>query len=242
MEPIKITAQMQEPIVHYGDGLHLDGPLAYGAYLALPADERAALPPISGDWAEDFDLPLARWSCETPLTGREDPRLLTKEGHVWGWRCSAAHARWSISGRYAVRRMPDADRMARWGKDRSVNLGGGQLKACQVKYPETFAREVVWYALGDLARVRDLLLRVRNIGKLSHQGCGRVMSWRVERWGEDWSMERNGHLTRRMPAGYRPGDPAGMAMIRPPYHHRSRRILCVEPEYATLHPQEDTHF
>lgn len=238
MEPLRITARMQEPIVYYGDGLHLDGPLSYGAYMALPREEREALPPISGDWAEDFELPLARWVCETPLSGREDARLLTEDGAVWGWCCSAVHADWALSARHAVRKMPDTDAMVRWGKDRSVHLSGGQLKACQVEYPGAFASFLVWYALGALEEVRSLLMRVRNLGKMSNHGCGRVMEWRVEPWPEDWSRERAGRLTRRMPAGYRPQEPAGMAMIRAPYHHRSRRILCVEPDYASLAPAE----
>jgi hypothetical protein len=239
MEPMRVTATMAESIVYYGDGMHLDGPLAYGAYMSMPLAERQALPPVGHTpWPLDMDLPLARWICETPLSGQEQPELLTPEGLAWGWCCSAAHAEWLMSGRHSVRKMPQSHEMVRRTREKSANIAGGQLKACDVALPSRFARTLVWYAVGNIAQVRALLDRVRNLGKLSNHGCGRVMRWEVEPWPVDWSRERAGELTRRMPAGYRPGEPARMGAIRAPYHHRSRRILCVEPDYEALTPRE----
>ena len=128
--------------------------------------------------------------------------------------------------------------MVRWGKDVSVNLSGGQIKACDLKLPARWARRIIWYAVGDQSETLRLLRKVHAIGKLSHQGCGLVSEWRVEEWQHDWSIERDGHLTRVMPWGYHQegGGIGDQLTIRAPYHHRSRLALALRPDYEELRP------
>lgn len=214
MTPLRIIAALSEPVVYSGDGLHLDGPLAYAAFRELPQADRDALPPLDGPEAADFDLPLDRWEC----------------GGAWGWRASAAHADWQHSGSHAVRRYTALGAMTRYTSDEVVNTSSGRLKPESKTYPTHTARTLTWYAVGDRGEVQRLLdMHVPNIGRLSRHGMGRVTEWRVECWPHDWSCERDGALTRRMPHAYRPDEIPGRGSIRAPYHHISRVVACVEP-------------
>ena len=216
LQPLRVEAEMAEPVIYYGDGIHLDGVLSFGAFLTLTPDERAALPALTGPVAEDFDLPLARWEAEG----------------VWGWRASAAHAAWTRLARAEVRKRPAAGEMVRWTADAALKVDGGPLKAKDMVFPTAFASRLTWYCVGDPWQVRDLLGLVPGVGKLIGHGHGIVRRWTVTPWHSDWSVEREGRLTRRMP---RAGGVL-MGAIRAPYHHRSRVAACDEPDFMGLLP------
>lgn len=217
--PLRITARMGEPVVTYGDGLHLDGILSYGAMLADP-ETAASLPHISGPTAHDWPLPLARWIV----------------GDEWGWCASAAHADWLVRSKAEVRKRTPTAEMTRLTRDRTVNVASGPFKPQDKAFPTLMALEVEWYALGAADGVRRLLDLVTHVGKLSAHGYGRVLEWEVAEAAEDWSIERDGELTRRMPAALRPHAAPGRGGLRAPYHHRSRMGACVEPDFGGLAP------
>lgn len=247
MEPLHITAHMAEQVVYYGDGMHFDGILAYGAYKALSEDERAQVPPITSRWAEDFDLPLERWEVQSATPMHVDDRLFVDEplahddskiGRVWGWKASAVHADWKCRDRFAVRRRPELEQMIRFTKSPSVNIGAGQQKALNLLMPALFAETLHWYAVGDADEVRRLLGYVQAVGKVTAMGQGRVMRWEVESYIEDLSIEHGGLLRRTMPMGY-DSDSTGFpayATIRAPYHHASRTVYAMRPEWERLVP------
>jgi hypothetical protein len=220
MEPLRVTAVLAEPVVYFGDGMHFDGILSWGAFAALSPEAREALPSIGGPTAVDFDMPLARW----------------KVGDVWGWRASAAHAEWLADTKVEVRKRPPQAEMARYTTAGSVQINCGSFKAQDKAFPARVAREVVWYAVGERPAVEALLAFVPHIGKLSRHGNGRVLEWRVDQWAPDWAIERDGALTRRMPAAYRPDEVPGRGGLRAPYHHLSRQGPCVEPDFMALRP------
>ena len=236
MVPIRIVATMAEPIVYPGDGMHFDGPLAYGAYRALDDRTRRRMDPISSPWALDFRLPLARWVYGDLPDGGDDRLLDPSSGLMWGWHCSAAHADWLGQSAHYVRRPPAVAGMVRYSEAGSVATTGGRYKAQNKRLPSVFASSVVWYAVGDAALVLALLTLVPSIGKLGAHGLGAVQRWDVDDWHSDWSIERDGALTRRMPEGYPADGHWGMGGIRSPYHHPSRQVPCVEPDYMELRP------
>lgn len=244
MESLRITAVMKEPVVYYGDGMHLDGILSYAAFMDLPPETRRKIPPIGSTWAEDFDLPLERWFVPADVPTYIDDLLFAslperkgdhKQGKIWGWKASAVHATWLCEDRYAVRRIPDTDAMTRYTNSPSVNLGAGQIKAVNIMLPARFAEKLHWYAIGNLTEIERLLKQhVRAVGKITGKGPGIVIDWMVEKWPHDWSMERNGWVTRVMPVNYPAEGYVAEASIRPPYHHQSRIITALRPDWAKL--------
>jgi CRISPR type IV-associated protein Csf3 len=236
---------MSEPVVYYGDGMHLDGILAWAKYTDLPRKERAEVPPITEPWAWDFDLPLRTWSVASVTAVYIDDRLFVnrprvrdghKEGALWGWCASAVHADWLCQDRYAIRKRPELEQMVRYTTSPSVNLGAGQQKATNLLLPARFATELHWYAVGDMTEVERLLTtHVRAVGKITTKGPGSVMHWHVEPWKDDWSVTREGALTRVMPIAYEAsGGFAAEASIRAPYHHASRIVPALRPDFSTL--------
>lgn len=230
--PMRVTAHMGEPVVYYGDGLHFDGVLAYGAYQAwLTSHDRYELPPIGSEWAIDFALPLAKWAVQSPVAPNTDPRLLTPEGHVWGWCSSMAQADWVAEGIHALRKYPAYRHFRRYTAAKSHHPGLGPMKAKDLPLPTRLAYEIHWYALGDPDETTHLLTHVSHIGKLTHHGMGRVLRWEIEQMGADRSIDYDGRLMRRMPWGYAQDRPGVVGAIRAPYHHFSRCVLSVEGDY-----------
>lgn len=203
-QPMRVIAYMAEPVVTYGDGLMLDGPLAYGAFLEFVREHGPdALPPMTPAEAVDFDLPLAIWV----------------ERGAWGWCCSRAHAEWLAENKVELRKKPALEEMRRYTEAKNHHISLGPHKARDLAYPSRFAFEVEWYALGDRERVAALLGRVSHIGKLCNHGYGKVLRWVVEPMGP---LERDRWMARHMPA-----EGGRMLPVRAPYHHRSRRAPCL---------------
>jgi len=211
MTPLIITAHIAEPVVYSGDGMHFDGILSYGAFMALSAEQKAALPSMTDTHCEDFDLPLGRW----------------EEVGCWGWKASAVHAEWMMSSTHYVRKRVSHEPMVRYSNSTAMNKGGGEFKSKNTPYQARSASALVWYAVGDIDAVRDLLTHVRGVAKLVGHGMGRVLRWEVLEHtdGEAWKR-------RALPG------PGGYpATIRAPYHHRSRMCPSViVPDYEEMRP------
>lgn len=216
--PMRVIARLASGIVTIDGLLHLDGILAYVAWRRHP--ERDSLPdPNLTDAPEDFALPLDRW----------------EHGGEWGWCASSCEADWIAEDtRYISRPTPTAE-MARFSAAPSVNVGAGGAKAMRVPHAVRVAREVRWYARGDLDAVRDMLRDVTHLGRLRHHGAGEIMGWDVAPWDADWSCVRAGSPMRFLPAGF-PGvaddSPVARGGIRPPYWHPARQREVLRPRQA----------
>lgn len=218
--PVRVEAAMVEAVIGLpSDPMHLDGPLAWGAYqdalhVADPGTLR--LPPM-GEWAHDFALPLATWvrPCTRP---DPDPRLLAADGvSVWGWACSRAEYRILRHTAAHVRRRPPVDEMAYWTDAARYHPGLGPRRAANLQHQGAQVDGLRWWALADPERLQKLLDRVTNVGRLVRHGWGRVQSWTVVvdesalvRWHDRWM----------------PADGGVPQTVRAPYHHDSRRMPC----------------
>jgi CRISPR type IV-associated protein Csf3 len=243
--PLRVVAHVTEPILYAGDGLHLDGILSAAAFEALDERTRRRMPPLSSPWAVDIDVPLARWGVDVGPDWSGDARLLWKQKGggasrnrysrtLWGWCASAVQAEWQQHGTAEIRKRPELDQMRRYAKDRTADISSGPMKAYDLAFPTVFAPTLTWYALGDGARVLELLRRhIVAIGKKTRLGYGTVARWEVERVEADWSIAGpDGRLVRRMPRESGMVGQHSYGAIRPPYHHASRLVECVEPQGA----------
>lgn len=245
-EPCVIDADLSEPIVTYGDGLHIDGPIAYAVFMDLPVEEKNQIPSIESNWALDFDLPLERWTSQCELPQTTDPRL-TVDGHlvpvdggdgfigrVWGWNSSAAVAVGvSEESRHELRKRPPIEDYVKYTESVRVETAMGPNKAKDLCFPTVIVRRIRWYAVGDIERIQWLLTRyVHSVGKLSRHGQGRISQWRVRpsRDGDLSMTGTDGRPMRRLPAMMFPERPVQMGTIRAPYFHRSRWAVTVAPE------------
>lgn len=242
MIPLKIRATMMEPVCYYGDGLHIDGPIAFGVFQDLDYSIRQKMPPLTCSWAEDFDLPLEKWKVKIELSSFINPLLLDNYDQVWGWKASAVFADWLQQDGHIITRQPNFLQLSRYTKSPSINLGAGQLKAVSLKLPTMLASILEWYCVGDPEKILYLLeTHVPAIGKLHNKGLGRVLKWEIEEAEEDKSVSYKGVVTRVMPKGFEGTGFEAIATIRPPYHHRSRLVPAILPPhcYTDLIGEED---
>lgn len=202
--PVVVTARLASAVVNADThGLHLDGPAAWGAYLAyLDVHGHGALPPMTEEHAVDFALPMATWTA----------------GGTWGWACSQAqYASLSVGHTtLAARRKPETDVMARYAPDAKHHLAAGPMKARDTPLPATLIDEVTWFALAEPEGLRRLLARVHGLGRHVRHGHGRVLEWRVE---VDPGQDRWAWSDRVMPC-----EGAPLEGVRAPYHHPTRKV------------------
>lgn len=239
-----IEAELSEPIISYGDGIHIDGPIAYAVFMNLPSAVRDKVPSIESNWAQDFDLPLDKCSIQCELPQTADPRLTVDEelwptnnggylGEVWWWRCSAAIAiGLSAESRHELRKRPPVEDYVHYTKSVRSETAMGPNKAKDLSFPTMIVSQLRWYAIGDIELIQWLLSRyVHSIGKLSRHGQGRVSKWNLRSSPDDLSMiGADGRPMRRLPATMFPERPVQMGTIRAPYFHRSRWAVTVAPE------------
>lgn len=121
------------------------------------------------------------------------------------------------------------------GRRGKIDTKSGRLKSYRMPLIIKLFERLEWYAVGNLDRVKELCASITSIGKKAAQGIGFVDHWKVEPWPEDWSVERNGELTRAVPAEV--GLPRGVLAsraalrgIRPSYWHSGNQKLCWVPE------------
>lgn len=240
--PLRIEAILSEPVLYYGDGMHLDGILAAAVYAELDERVKRRMPPLSDHWVSDLELPLSQWRIDVGEQWSGNPLLLARRRPgrsprttmLWGWCASAEVADWLVQGSAEVRKMPPVDDMIRWTDSASVNVGSGEFKGHDKRIPSAFAHTVTWYAYGDRDEVERLLQEhVYAIGRLRGHGWGVVEGWTVtcDDREDGWLHDARGRLMRRMPdlAPVSGGAAKTRAAFRPPYHHHSRVLHTVEP-------------
>jgi CRISPR type IV-associated protein Csf3 len=224
---------MAEPIVYFGDGLHLDGILAAAAFSALPERTRRRMPPLTAEWPHDVKLPLARWGVAVGEDWDGDERMLREsreaDRELWGWMASDAVFEVAQEGVAEVRKKPELGKMQRYARDATVEIRSGALKAYDLSLPTIFAPRFEWWCRGNEESVRALLATIGAIGKKRNHGHGTVLRWDVERCDDDRSVESCGRLMRRMPVECGVVGHLSRAAIRPPYHHYSRVAEAVDP-------------
>lgn len=212
-DPLVVTARLEA-------GAVLTRPPMLDSLLEWVVHNRAGrrLPPARGESCTPLDVPLALSDC-----GRY--RL-----------CSAAQYRAELHEvRHKHRRAPWIE-YARLGSDkiRRVDTSAGANKSYRVPFvvvhPESDT--LVWYAVGDLEDVRDLVSEVHYLGRHRSSGKGRVLGWEVAPsavW-PGFPVEHDGHPLRPLPDADGFGR-RGFAVLMPPYWDTTREEPCRLPAH-----------
>jgi CRISPR type IV-associated protein Csf3 len=186
-EPLRVTARFRtNPICD--QWLPLDGLLWYQAHRLAHGPQQATLP----------------GGVRTNLRGIHMPLKIINHGTPdWYFACSWAQPQpWWIAEdtshwnkRFDTQYADLVDFGTRRGK---VIVEQGKYRAYHMPVFARVAERVHWYCIGDRGEIEALLSTMTHIGKKASQGWGRVF-WTVESWQENWSLWRNGELTRGVP-------------------------------------------
>ncbi len=215
MEPLRITAWLQTPVVTSDTFLPFDGALyytamreRYGAQLFTEPgqDHSIRVPAVS--------LPLMRHHEEGPM-----------------WFYAASFARWPAEvadgGSHWNKRFSTArSHLVDFGNRRgTVNTGSAQFKAYHMPVFYRHALSVSWYVVGHRDSIERLLPFLTHLGKKCSQGWGAVLRWEVEPWPEDWSIrDSDGRLMRAVPS-----ETGILTGFRPSYWLPKNQALCELP-------------
>ena len=218
MDCLRVTATLRSGIV-CDRWLPLDGVLLYQAC----RDKLGAqVVTVSGSIAPpDVEIPL---------------QVIHSGEQHWYYACSWAQPQpwWIAEGQDHWNKRFDsalAD-LVDFGKRRGkVIIEQGQYKAYHMPVFYYVADVIEWFCVGDRSRIEELISTVTHLGKKSSQGWGRVSKWTVEDWPDDWSVRRDGKLTRGVPAGDVNG-PVNFVQygLRPSYYRKENQMLVVMPD------------
>ena len=212
MERLKITADLETPIVFGGGYLTLDALLAAlifertgdvdAAHGAVPLANANGLFHASAAIFEPIDSRRVSFVANLRAAHALDPDLLLRD------KTGKVHHK--------------------IGPTRRQDFG-----AVMNAYAAFDAPEIVWYAEGDGAAVERLLDGARFIGKRRGSGFGEVRRWSVEGGDLDGVVGPFGDPLRPVPVEMFAGDKDALkvdAAWRPAYWRPENRAICHAPE------------
>jgi hypothetical protein len=213
-------------------------PLQITAHLigAFSSHHPIALDSLIADrWAKAHDYPPAALEERIPPHA-EMPLLL----HPLGMH-HASEAHLIIQGHETIhwaRKSWDVRMLALFGKSARVKADG-RYKAYYMPLRRTIPAGMLltWWCVGDAAEIAWLLSTVAYLGHKRSSGHGRVGTWSVEPWPEDWSLLRPGDDGALIPTRPLPPElaPAGWMSLRtcrrtyPYYRQDGAELLAVPP-------------
>lgn len=215
MTPVRVTAKLSGALLKPRNSIMLDALLMHRVATV------EGRPPL--DWQDvrmpEPEIPIARSACGRLFLASE--ALYAVECHEKGWQ---------------NRRFPMGQAQAMSSpKLKSILVGGGLSKSWRTPREAIHVErdEVLWFALGDRARVEGLLLTVSHLGQRRAVGLGRVLSWTVEDvepW-EGFPVLLDGRPLRPLPFDW-PGlgeFRVDYRVLAPPYWERHRERECAVP-------------
>lgn len=118
-----------------------------------------------------------------------------------------------------------------------LNTKSGHLKAYRTPQVIRVISDVVFYAVGNPDRIREMLGYMQFIGKKGSIGWGAVKEWVVEPCEADYSLIKDGKLMRPVPVEEadalnfdRSKTVKLMCAVRPPYWKPKNARLCYVPK------------
>jgi len=106
---------------------------------------------------------------------------------------------------------------------KSIVQKGGQYRARMTDYHSHVCSKVVFFGVGDIAKIKAIMATCNGLGRNSNQGMGEITSFEIEQMDHDYSWFMDDQLMRALPMSLIPASIdqsttiEGMASIAPPY-------------------------
>lgn len=212
--PFKVTFKMGAPVCVTTPWISFDGLLSHLLLLDALGEDYFVTP-------KKLDL-----SSHLPRNRRMLPLLRT--GEIYHASVSQFHPNMlrvdTIYKRFEERWTDNL-------KQRKIRMGSGHFRAYMMKQPYITAKEVVFYACGDIKLVRELIDRyICGIGNDYRIGYGAVRGILIEPTPEDYSIVANDVAMRPVPIEMcEKYEDAVYLPYKPPYWSPRNVVLCVPP-------------
>lgn len=227
MENLQVTAYLSNGIAVYDDwSPSLDSLLTY----QILASKGLNHPNPTPDQVE---------KCQ-PIVDESLP-LKIDSIHKYSY-CSSPVYKYTIEdqSRYRKRWSPDQDGRINWGKRKAkFSTSEGPEKSYDLPLFIRLTPRIDWFCVGDKSGILDLLQYATGLGKKRSSGFGQVSEWVVTPIEEDWSIIKDGKLTKPLPVdlAYELGVTTFHNMMiwgwRPPAWLERNKVMCMMPEVVS---------
>ena len=212
---------------------------------------------VYDDWSPSLDnllidLLLKNQGINTPdfnvFTANKLNRLLRKSlplqinKEPFFCHCSSPVYKYTIEdqSRYRKRWSPDQDGRIDWGKRKAkFSTSEGAEKSYDLPLFIRLTPRIDWFCVGDKTGILDLLQYATGLGKKRSLGFGQVAEWKVTSIKDDWSIIKDGKLTKPLPVdlAYELGVTTFHNMMiwgwRPPAWLERNKVMCMMPEVVS---------
>lgn len=212
---------------------------------------------VYDDWSPSLDnllidLLLKNQGVNTPdvnvLTPNKLNRLLRNSlplqinKEPFFCHCSSPIYKYTIEdqSRYRKRWSPDQDGRIDWGKRKAkFSTSEGPEKSYDLPLFIRITPRIDWFCVGDKSGVLELLQYATGLGKKRSLGFGQVAEWVVSPVEEDWSIIKEGKLTKPLPVdlAHELGVTSFHNMMiwgwRPPAWLERNKVMCMMPEVVS---------
>ena len=152
------------------------------------------------------------------------------------YKCSGPIYKYKTEQTDKFRKRWEPDGRVNWGKRKAkIDTSQGKEKSYDLPLFLRLTPRIDWFAVGDKTEIERLLKGVTGLGKKRSHGHGQVHLWEVKKIAEDWSLSKNGQLTKPIPANkyldlglIHPCDVVNWG-YRPPAWLPENKTLCVMP-------------
>ena len=216
MEPLRVTAHLQTPVVVTGRHYHFDALIAYA----------------------EVQEALSQGLSEADALVMQDSLPIEKSWSGADWVYCSSVIQWEQTGgitmtRYIKRNDPvtaelwQGKGVLHTRKD-ALSVGSGHYRAYDLRAPTIWARTGTAWVIGDRQRIVEALQSIVSLGKLRRNGYGRVNKWTVEPDLQALTVWQR----RSLPLGFIPAEPEqyakAVAGLRPPYWDRVKHQECLQ--------------
>lgn len=211
MEPFVLRCRLATPVALNHPWLHLDGLVAHLLLFRTLGREAYA-------------LPTKRVVHHTPPPPYR--HVLLKTGELVHASVSFFEPQPKRASLQYFKRF-EAERFPKKGK---IDRGRGHYRDWALRWVYVAAEWCVFYGVGDLAVLGDLLQDLTHLGNDTRVGWGRVQAWQLEPIPEDRSLVWQGRAMRPIPVRFlRTWSDAVPLAWRPPYWAAENVELCAPP-------------
>lgn len=202
------------------------GPVALDSLLMALVCERDGVPPPPNPQ-------LARRDIEIPV--------MKEPGGRFHLSSCAVYVPEKYGSQFVNRRFPiDIAQDLGEAKLRTVRINAGACKTYRIPLEVMYLSgdQMIWFCVGDAARIDLLLSACTSLGKRRGVGLGRVLRWEVEGvepWGDGFPCVYKGQALRNLPPDW-PGLVApriAQRVLSPPYTDKTREEPLAGPSWMT---------
>ena len=123
-----------------------------------------------------------------------------------------------------------------WGKKKAkFSTSEGHTKSYDLPLYLRVVNSIDWFCIGDLQTLKQYLSFIRYLGKKRSYGYGQIEKWEVKEFTQDWSLFKDGLITRPIPFRLVQNQPFHGNTImrwgwRSPYWLPENQDICLMPK------------